>query len=230
VKHVKCLLDNNLYNLYVFVLITFLSSLSFAQKYIDPNKTLFGIEYTFQDAEMLREPGRNTMSTPYKQQKILEMLEVYLHKKNWTEDVLTPKTGLKEGWFINTPDDGRYVINAEPVTIEFNTTPKTVYQIIPTARPIYESAKAVGLVPYVNSAAERSGLGAEMYVQGSLAAIERITGVARMSKMLPGVVLVLRQRRSRDEHSKIRKTSTKPFARRKPFSDQRPPSKNAPRL
>ncbi len=108
---------------------------------------------------MLREPGRNTMSTPYKQQKILEMLEVYLHKKNWTEDVLTPKTGLKEGWFINTPDDGRYVINAEPVTIEFNTTPKTVYQIIPTARPIYESAKAVGLVPYVNSAAERSGMG-----------------------------------------------------------------------
>ena len=69
-----------------------------------------------------------------------------------------------------------------------------------------------------------------MYVQGSLAAIERIMGVARISKMLPGVALVRRQRRSRDEHSKMRKRSTKPFARRKPFSDQRPPSKNAPRL
>jgi hypothetical protein len=79
-------------------------------------------------------------------------------------------------------------------------------------------------------AAERSGLGDETYSHGSLAAIERITGVARMSKILPGVVLVLRQRRSRDEHSKMRKRSTKPFAKRKPFTDQRPPSKNAPRL
>jgi hypothetical protein len=143
---------------FIFIL-TLLPSVGSAQNFIDLKKTLFGVEYTFQDSEMLKEEGRATMTTPYKEQKLKEMLSAFLNLMNYPESILKEKFTHKPGWFINTPTDGQYVINTEPVTIEFNTSPKHLNELEKAAEPIYAAANSVGLAPYVNPAAERSGMG-----------------------------------------------------------------------
>lgn len=136
-----------------------LSTQAYAQQYIDMQKTLFGVEYSFQDEEIVKEAGRMTMTTPYKRDKLLTMLKSYVHIIGLPESAIEEKTTWKPGFFINVPGDGKYVINTEPVTVEFNTTPKTLGEIKDAATPIYEAAKSAGLKPYVNPAAERSGMG-----------------------------------------------------------------------
>lgn len=136
-----------------------LSTQSFAQQYIDTTSTLFGVEYSFQDEEIVKEPGRMTMTTPYKREKLLTMLKSYVNIIGLPESAIEEKTTWKPGFFINVPGDGKYVINTEPVTVEFNTTPKTLGEIRKAAEPIYQAAADAGLKPYVNPAAERSGMG-----------------------------------------------------------------------
>lgn len=133
--------------------------LSLAQERIDLKKTLFGIEYSFQDEEIVKEPGRMTMTTPYKQERLMEMLKAYVRIVGLPESAIEEKTSWKPGYYINVPGDGKYVINTEPVTIEFNTTPKHLDEIKDAATPIYQAAAIANLKPYVNPAAERSGMG-----------------------------------------------------------------------
>ncbi len=133
--------------------------LASAQKYVDLSKTLFGIEYSFQDEEIVKEPGRMTMTTPYKQERLMEMLKAYVRIVGLPESAIQVKTSWKPGYYINVPEDGKYVINTEPVTIEFNTTPKHLHEIRQAATPIYQAAAIAKLTPYVNPAAERSGMG-----------------------------------------------------------------------
>lgn len=131
----------------------------FSQTYIDPNKTLFGVEYSFQDLEMVNEPGRSTLTTPHKQTKVAEMAQYFASEMGLPQESIQPKSSWKPGLFILVPGAGKYVINSEPVTVEFNTTPKHRNEIAAAATPIYSAAKNAGLVPYVNPAAERSGMG-----------------------------------------------------------------------
>lgn len=144
---------------FVLLFVLAFSVQSFAQQYIDLQKTLFGVEYSFQDEEIVKEPGRMTMTTPYKREKLLTMLRAYVHRIGLPESAIEEKTTWKPGFFINVPGDGKYVINTEPVTVEFNTTPKTLGEILKAAGPIYAAAADAGLKPYVNPAAERSGMG-----------------------------------------------------------------------
>jgi Putative amidoligase enzyme (DUF2126) len=144
----------------LFYLIIFFYLQTHSQQYIDLKLTLFGIEYSFQDELIVQEPGRNTSFTPYKKDKLEQMLANYMSIVGIPKTSIQPKLGLdKPGYYIETPADGNYVINMEPVTIEFNTTPKTLDEIVGAATPIYEAARLSGLKPYVNPAAERSGMG-----------------------------------------------------------------------
>lgn len=140
----------------------FLTSLIALQAFaanIDRKLVLFGVEYTFQDQEMVNEKGRNTISTPYKEAKAEAFARNLVARLNLDASVLKIKKTWKPGLFINVPSDGQWVVNAEPVTIEVNTTPRHLDELLSTAAPIYATASAVGLVPYVNPAAERSGMG-----------------------------------------------------------------------
>lgn len=125
-------------------------------------EVLLGIEYSFQDEEIVGEPGRMTFRTQHKGEKFDEFFEAYSQKVGVTHADITDDTShgsFKPGYKFTVPDDGTYTINMEPVTIEVNTTPKTIEEIIPTSSKIFEAAKEVDLVPYVNPAAERSGMG-----------------------------------------------------------------------
>lgn len=145
---------------FILILLTLLVSAQlWAQQYIDLSRTLFGVEYTFQDREIVNEPGRMTMQTPYKKEKMNQMVQAYLRLKNLPESSLSTKPGFKSGYFIQVNPMDQYVINMEPVTIEFNTTPKKLNEIKAEAEPIYAAAAEAGLKPYVNPAAERSGMG-----------------------------------------------------------------------
>lgn len=127
---------------------------------IDLEKTLFGVEYTFQDENMVNEPGRMTMETPHKRAKLERFRAAYLEELNLQPDAIKKKAGsFKPGDFIDVPGDGRHVMNMEPVTIEVNTTPKIFADILPAAKKIFAASEKADLVAYVNPAAERSGMG-----------------------------------------------------------------------
>lgn len=126
---------------------------------IDLATTLFGVEYTFQDQAMVDEPGRMTMSTPHKQKKLNTFRSAYVEELGLDANSIEVKSGFKEGNFINVPGDGKHVMNMEPVTIEVNTTPKLFDQIEAAATPIFKASEAANLKPYMNPAAERSGMG-----------------------------------------------------------------------
>ncbi len=126
---------------------------------IDLSKTLFGVEYTFQDQGMVDEPGRMTMETPHKRAKLERFKSAYLKELGIDEAAVKNKPGFKPGDFIDVPGDGRHVMNMEPVTIEVNTTPKTFDEIQAAAKKIFVASEKADLVPYVNPAAERSGMG-----------------------------------------------------------------------
>lgn len=129
---------------------------------IDFRKVLFGIEYSFQDEEIVREPGRMTMRTEHKGQKFDDMFAAYSTQLGISKDAIVQDTAFgsfKPGYVFSVPGDGNYTINMEPVTIEVNTTPKLIEQIIPTSSKIFAAADQASLVPYVNPAAERSGMG-----------------------------------------------------------------------
>ena len=102
------------------------------------------------------------MYTDYKKEKMDLMLAEYL-KLRGLEKRHVRYDGtheyIKPGYEFHVPGEGIYVINMEPVTIELNTTPKTYEQIMTVAPEIYQAAEKAGLVPYVNTAAERSGMG-----------------------------------------------------------------------
>jgi len=143
----------------VAILLTGLSAALAQQKQIDLQTVLFGIEYTFQDQEMVNEPGRDTMSTPHKEGKAQACAVSLAKKIGLTERAVVSKTTWKPGHYIKVPNDGRWVVNSEPVTIEINTTPRYFNDIEATAQPIFEATAENNLVPYVNPAAERSGMG-----------------------------------------------------------------------
>jgi hypothetical protein len=138
--------------------IIFASSLSLANR-IDSETVWYGVEYTYQDQEMVNETGRNTMTTPHKAAKVKEFANALARELGLPLTSITEKTTWKPGLFLNVPNDGQWVLNTEPVTIEINTTPRTLPQLKATAEPIFRAASSVGLVAYVNPAAERSGMG-----------------------------------------------------------------------
>lgn len=127
--------------------------------HISRDLTLFGIEYTFQDQEMVNEPGRMTMTTPHKEEKLRIVVDTYLRELGVDPAAVTRKHDFKGGVSVDVPGDGKHVLNPEPVTIEINTTPKRIDQILEAARPVFTAAQAAELVPYVQPAAERSGMG-----------------------------------------------------------------------
>ncbi len=58
------------------------------------------------------------------------MLKSYVHHVGLPESAIEEKTTWKPGFFINVPGDGKYVINTEPVTVEFNTTQKLLVKFV----------------------------------------------------------------------------------------------------
>ncbi len=150
----------------IFIISLLFSFNLFAQqnnyKRIDISKLLFGIEYTFQDQKIVNEPGRLTFSTPHKKAKFNLLKRHYFENLGLNDNSITLDTthsGFKPGINFYVPDQGNYVMNMEPVTIEVNTTPKTVNEIVEAATPLFNAAKKSELFPYVNPAAERSGMG-----------------------------------------------------------------------
>jgi putative glutamine amidotransferase len=130
-------------------------------KNIDLEKTLFGVEYTFQDQGMVDEPGRMTMETPHKRAKFNRFRSAYLEELGLSNKALDGfgRGDFKPGNTITVPGDGEHVMNMEPVTIEVNTTPKIFREIEPAAEKIYRASEQADLLPYVQPAAERSGMG-----------------------------------------------------------------------
>lgn len=124
---------------------------------------MFGVEYSFQDEVIVKELGRMTMTTKHKAEKMELMFNNFLalNNLNRKDSVLIDNTfkKIKPGYVFKVPGSGNYVITMEPVTIEFNTSPKTVFQIIEASTPIFKAAELSGLKPYVNPGAERSGMG-----------------------------------------------------------------------
>jgi len=138
--------------------LTLVANLSFAQ--INESQVLFGVEYTFQDQTMVNEPGRNTISTPYKEKMALDFSNQLASAVGLApQEAVEVKTSWKKGFYLNVPGDGQWVINPEPVTIEINTTPRHLDELKKTAKPIFEVAEKLGLKGYVQPAAERSGMG-----------------------------------------------------------------------
>lgn len=128
---------------------------------IDLEKTLFGVEYTFQDQGMVDEPGRMTMETKHKRAKFNRFRSAYLQELGLSDQALDGfgRNDFKPGNTITVPGDGAHVMNMEPVTIEVNTTPKIFSAIEPAAEKIYRASERADLLPYVQPAAERSGMG-----------------------------------------------------------------------
>jgi gamma-glutamyl-gamma-aminobutyrate hydrolase PuuD len=131
---------------------------------IDASKVLFGDEYSFQDKVMTQEPGRNTSYTPYKvdKAKLVALnlaLELGLGSNSVQPKIDEGGRGFKEGYTIFVPGDGTWTITMEPVAIEVTAPPRTSENIKATAEKIFSAAQAAGLVPYINAAAERSGMG-----------------------------------------------------------------------
>lgn len=129
-------------------------------KRIDLKKTWFGVEYTFQDEEMVNESGRATFETPHKRERFEVLKQAYadvLGIENTARDI--GDGDYKPGADFQVPKDGKHVLTMEPVTIEMNTPPRTFWEIEPTAAKIFSAAGKANLVPYVNPAAERSGMG-----------------------------------------------------------------------
>jgi Putative amidoligase enzyme (DUF2126) len=128
---------------------------------IDPATILLGVEYTFQDQEMVNEPGRRTFETPHKRARFEAFKKAYLEvldaAGSTTESFGNGK--FKTGDTITVPNDGSHVINMEPVTIEVNTSPKHLDELENAAQKVFLAASRAALVAYVNPAAERSGMG-----------------------------------------------------------------------
>ncbi|MFN9068591.1 MAG: transglutaminase family protein, partial [Bdellovibrionales bacterium] len=111
------------------------------------------------DKAMVDEPGRNTIETPYKWSKSKEFSFELARALDLPVSAVSVKESWKKGYYLNVPGDGKWVINPEPVTIEVNTTPRRIGDLIETSSPIFKVAQGIGLVPYVQPAAERSGMG-----------------------------------------------------------------------
>lgn len=145
-------------NQFFLMALTLVTNLSFAE--VNESQVLFGVEYTFQDQTMVDEPGRNTISTPYKEKIALDFSnQLALAVGLVPKEAVKVKTSWKQGFYLNVPGDGQWVINPEPVTIEVNTTPRHLNELKNTAIPIFEVAEKLGLKAYVQPAAERSGMG-----------------------------------------------------------------------
>ena len=62
---------------FIFLILTFVSYTSVAAPF-NWSEVLFGVEYSFQDQEIVNEPGRATITTPYKQKKMNEFIAHYI--------------------------------------------------------------------------------------------------------------------------------------------------------
>ena len=129
---------------------------------VDRSLTLFGMEPTFQDLEMVNEPGRLTLETPHKREKFEAMIAAVLADLDTTHSAVRSSIGSSEykpGVRLQIPGRGDYLVDMEPVCIEWNQLPVRSFEMIATWAPIFSAANRVGLVPYINPAAERSGMG-----------------------------------------------------------------------
>lgn len=159
-------------NLKHVLFIAFLLSSVQALSQVDRNQVLFGPEPSFQDQEMVLEPGRMTMSTPHKEKKFKEMKARFLEILGQPENItISPinRADFKPGFRIQIPGRGIFITNMEPVCIEWNQLPVTYENLINAWAPVFQAAKDVQLSPYVQIAAERSGMG-HIHVGGNTVA------------------------------------------------------------
>jgi hypothetical protein len=152
--------------LFVFLLLFAAFSISaeaaeFSPKRINLKKTLWGVEYTFQDEEMVNESGRMTMETPHKRERFEVLKRAYIQALGLPNAAQAEHgdDGFKPGAEIQVPGDGKHVMTMEPVTIEVNTPPRRFDEIENSAEKIFEATTRASLVPYVRPAGERSGMG-----------------------------------------------------------------------
>lgn len=133
-----------------------------AAKFIDPERTWFAAEPTFQDQGMVNEEGRRTFGTPHKEAQFAifraSLIKGLNAEQSATQSPIN-NAGFKPGYKINVPGVDTFVTDMEPVCIEVNKSPMRYYEQAEKWRPAFNAAKATGLVGYVNPAAERSGMG-----------------------------------------------------------------------
>ena len=145
----------------LFVVSSLVSVSAFAAR-IDKEKVLLGMEPTFQDQGMVDEPGRMTFITPHKKKKFDGMIAALLESLGATDTARKEKMnhdGFKPGYKIYIPGYQPFVVDMEPVCVEWNNGTMKLDEVAIRWTPIYKAAAKVGLVPYVNPAAERSGMG-----------------------------------------------------------------------
>ena len=145
----------------LFVVSSLVSVSAFAAR-IDKQKVLLGMEPTFQDQGMVDEPGRMTFSTPHKRAKFDAMITAVLENIGETDTAKKVPTGSahsKPGYQIIIPGRQGFVVDMEPVCVEWNNGTMKLDEVVIRWTPVYKAAAQVGLVPYVNPAAERSGMG-----------------------------------------------------------------------
>lgn len=142
-------------------------------QYLDPETTWFAGEATFQDQGMVNEPGRMTMATPHKEAKFNTMIARFLQilDAEKTAELTTINSALsKPGKKIVIPGKDTFIADMEPVCVEWNMSPLRYYEQAGNWAPVFRAAAESELVPYVNPAAERSGMG-HMHVGGPKVAL-----------------------------------------------------------
>lgn len=127
---------------------------------IDPEKTLIGQEHTAQDQTMVDEPGRSSGPTEHRWMKLREFVEAFRIRMSVKRKrhIRRRNEETDPGFFVNTRI-GEYRVNMEPVTIEVNSPPPNIFQLRDYATPVYQTYEEIGLVPYIRTAGERSGMG-----------------------------------------------------------------------
>ncbi len=130
-------------------------------RFIDPKTVLMSPEYTFQDQEMVDEPGRMSIRTPHKIEKTRQFALSLLADRglNFDTYAIANMDAFKAGYFMEVTPGERWYVNSEPVCIEVNHTPRNIYGVAEISPEIFATAAKIHLVPYVQPAAERSGMG-----------------------------------------------------------------------
>lgn len=144
----------------IFITLFLFTSIGLPQ--VSRELTLFGPEPTFQDQGMVDEPGRMTFITPHKKRKFNEMINHFLALLGNPAGVRRETINhdhFKPGVRLTIPDVGEFVIDMEPVCVEWNQNPVTVNQIEQAWAPVFLAARASGLEGHVQPAGERSGMG-----------------------------------------------------------------------
>ena len=158
----------NPFTILAFLLLV-VSLKSFAQTYrwIDPDRTWFGYEASFQDQQIAEKDGEMTMDTPHKEKALEKLINAY-HKETGfiVEDTEVNDGDFKPGvdeTYINSDEQVRTTM--EPGCIEWNFGPKTIKQIVKSWTPVFKAAEKAKLTNYYYQVGTGSG-GGHFHVGG----------------------------------------------------------------